>query len=307
MEEKKSNVQLFPAKVRVVPNCKLAKVTANLAEQSYSKLISGKNAEIVEKRVTKKRAEVVSTFTVSNAEGYDNSDPLTFFDYCVLSVCISEQLAGNNYTTLAIILRGLTGKTRKNANGTSVNNGIVNPDQRNAIMHSIEKMMSTIIKVDNSVVNKELGYEGEKIKKSAILPAFFETHIINGQIVEDTIYFDRLSPIFEVANQRNQIIRYDSSLLDVSNQNNTPLVISIKNYVMLRVMEIINHKMTPTITLADIFKKCRIDGTGKKYNMTREVKNVIDKFLEHLQSKGVIKSFNWKKQGTKIHGVEFTF
>ena len=81
----------------------------------------------------------------------------------------------------------------------------------------------------------------------------------------------------------------------------------MKNYVMLRVMEIIKHKMTPTITLDDIFKKCRIDSTGKKYNVKQEVKNVIDKFLAYLQQKDVIKSFSWKKQGTKIHSVSITF
>lgn len=302
MEEKKANVQLFPAKVRVVPNCKLAKITANRTEKQYDRLLDGKKFTVVEKKKSKKRDEICSTFTITNAEGYEGTDPLTFFDYCVLSVCISEQLAGNNCITAAIILRGLTGKTTGVNGGT--HNGELNKNQRAAILASVEKMMGTIIKVDNSDVNKELGYEGEKIKKSAILPAFFETHIINGQVVEDTIYFDRLSPIFEVADQRNQIIRYDSSLLDVPNQNNTPLVISIKNYVMLRVMEIIKHKMTPTITLDDIFKKCRIE---KSYEKTRQTKETIDKFLEHLQSKAVIDSFQWKKQGTKIHGVEFSF
>ncbi len=312
MSEKNSNVQLYPAKVRVVPNCKLAKITANRTEEQYTDLISGEKYSVVEKKKSKKHPKIVSDYYITNADGYDGTDPLTFFDYSVLSVCISEQLEGNPCTTAAVILRGLTGKTTGVNGGT--HNGAINPDQRAAIMESVKKLMGTIIKINLSDVNKELGYEGANSLTSTILPAFFETQTINGQPVEDTIYFYHdengnivKSPIWEVADQRNQVIRYDTALLDVPNQNNTPLVITLKNYVMLRVMEIKKHKMTPTITLEDIFKKCRIDAAGKKYNVKREVKDVVDKFFEHLQKKGVVASFSWKKQGTKIHGVEFSF
>ena len=299
------SVQLYPAKVRIVPNCKLAKISANNTVKQYGKLLDGKKFNLIEKKKHKKHGEIVSTFAITNAEGYDGTDPLTFFDYSVLSVCISEMLEGNTCTTPAVILRGLTGKTTENGNGN------LHADQRAAILASVRKMMSTIIRTDNSTVNEELGYEGEKIIEKQILPAYFETTTINGQPVEDTIYFYHdnkgnviKSPIFEVADQRNQIIRYDTELLDVPNQNNTPLVITIKNYVMLRVMEIIKHKMTPTITLDDVFKKCRITRNTEK---TRQTKETIDKFFAHLQAKGVVDSFSWKKQGTKIHGVEFTF
>ena len=305
MEEKKSNVQVYPAKVRVVPNCKLAKITANRSDAQTQKLINGKALKILEKKKNKKHGDIVSTYQIINADGYDGTDPLTFFDYSVLSVCISAQLAGNSSITAAMILRGLTGTTKSTSGGT--HNGAINPDQRNAIMASIEKLMGRIIKIDISEVNKKLDYNGATSITSTLLPAYFITKKINGQIVEDVIYFDRQSPIFEVADQRNQIIRYDTALLDVPNQNNTPLVIAIKNYVMLRLAEIKKHKMTPTITLDDIFTKCRIDTAGKKYNVKKEVKNVIDKFLAHLQQKDFIKSFAWKKQGTKLHGVEFTF
>jgi len=307
MAEKK--VQLYPAKVRVVPNCKLAKITANLTEQKFQKMLDGNNRQIVEKKKHKKKgktsSEIVSTYQIINADGYDGTDPLTFFDYSVLSVIDSAQLEGGDCITFAMILRGLTGKTTANGNGN------LHPDQRAAIFASVLKLMQTIIKIDNSQANKELGYEGAKIIHRQILSAHIETTKINGQVVEDVVCFHRdengktiKSPIFEVADQRNQIIRYDTALLDVPNQNNTPLVITLKNYVMLRVMEIKKHKMTPTITLDDIFKKCRITRNTEK---TRQIKETIDKFFAHLQAKGVVDSFSWKKQGTKIHGVEFTF
>lgn len=312
MEEKKSNVQLFPAKVRVVPNCKLAKITANLSEQKFQKMLDGNNRKILEKKKNKKHGDIVSTYQISNADGYDGSDPLTFFDYSVLSVIDSAQLEGNSCITFAMILRALTGKTRKNADGVSVNNGELNPNQRDAIFASVLKLMQTTIKIDTSDANKNLGYEGKKIIHRQILAAHIETTKINGQIIEDVVSFHKdengeiiKSPFFEVADQRNQIIRYDTELLDVPNQNNTPLVITLKNYVMLRVMEIQKHKMTPTITLADVFKKARIE--NKPNVIKLRARDYIDDFLKHLQCKGVIKSYEWTKKGNKFYGVKLTF
>ena len=296
---------LYPSKIRIVPNCKLAKVSPNLTDSQYDKAISGNPRKIREKKNHKKHGEIISTYYITNVDGYDNTDPLTSSDYDVLSVCISEIDAGNNCTTTAIILRGLTGKTTGVNGGT--HNGEVNKDQRAAILNSIKKLMSTIIKVDLTDVNKKLGYNDgkEEIITDTILPCHFKTEKINGQIVEDTIYFDRQSPIFKVAEERNQIIRYDVSLLDVPNQNNTPLVINLKNQAIIRVLECKNHKMTPTITLDDIFKKCRI--TDKPNVIKLRARQYLDDFFKHLQNKGVIKSFEWTKKGNKFYSVKFTF
>lgn len=305
MEEK--NVQLYPAKVRIVSNCKLAKVTANRTDKQYENLLSGKkNGGILEKKKNKKHGDIISTYQITNTEVYGGTDPLSFFDYSVLSICDSTIAEGNGCITFAMILRGLTGKTTENGNGN------LHTDQRAAIMESVIKLMQTTIKVDNSKVNEALGYEGEKIIIRQILSAHIETTKINGQVVEDVVYFHKdengetiKSPFFEVADQRNQIIRYDTELLDVPNQNNTPLVITLKNYVMLRVMEIKKHKMTPTLTLDDIFKKARI--TGKDNKTKSRAREYIDEFLKHLQEKSVIKSFEWTKKGNKFYGVRFTF
>ena len=296
---------VFPSKIRIVPNCKLAKLTPNHTDDEYQKMMNGGNSGVIEKRNHKKHGRVITKYTIINAEGYSNTDPLISADYDVLSVCISEIEAGNMATTPAIILRGLTGRTKAEIGGTS--NGAVNKDQRAAILNSIEKLMSTIITIDATETNKALGYNDGKaeIITDTILPCHYKTEKINGQIVDDTIIFDRQSPIFKFADQRNQIIRYDVSLLDVPNQNNTPLVINLKNQVIIRVLECKNHKMTPTITLDDIFKKCRISDKSKR--VKQSARETIDKFLTHLQSKGVIKSFEWTKKGNKFYSVKFTF
>ena len=292
---------IYPSKIRIVPNCKLVKLTSSRDAEQYAELLEGAEYRAVEKRNHKKFGKVVTKYTITNAEGYSNTDPLISADYDVLSVCISEIEEGNMATTPAIILRGLTGKVGEGGNAKP------NANQRAAILNSIEKLMSTIITIDATETNKALGYNDGKaeIITDTILPCHYKTEKINGQVVDDTIIFDRQSPIFKFADQRNQIIRYDAELLDVPNQNNTPLVIALKNYSLRRVLECIKHKMTPTLTLADIFKKCRI--TDKDNKIKQRAREYLEEFFKHLESKGVIKSFEFVKKGNKYHAVKFTF
>ena len=227
------------------------------------------------------------------------TDPLDEFDYAVLSACISEWKDDNRDTTFAIILRGLTGETREGCDSR------VYPNQRESIVNSVNKLMSTLITVDLTDVNEAFGYEGEKKLTAPILPAKYVTTIVNGQPVEDVIHFTDESPILKIAEARNQILRYDTSLLDVPNQNNTPRVITLKNYVMRRVHEIKAHKMTPTLTFADIFKKCGITDNAREAKV--DARETVKAVFDHLQAKGVIKSFTLVKKGVAIHAVTFTY
>ena len=295
------NIQIYPAKVRVVPNVKLVKSITKFDAEDYQELLGGEEAEVVEKRNHKKFGMIATTYKIMNADGYDDDSPLTEFDAAVLSACISEQKAGNVDTTSAIILRALIGKVGEDRHRLRTN-------QNNAILHSVTKLMQTIITVDLSETNEALGYNGgEKQKLHApILPCEFVTTTINGQPVTDVIHFYRESPIMQIAEARNQILRYDTDLLDVPNQNNTPLVITLKNYCMRRVAEIKAHKMTPTLTFADIFKRARISPSASrdaKYN----ARETVTALFEHLQKKGAVKSFELVKKGVAVHAVKFTF
>lgn len=295
------NVQIYPSTKRLVPNFKLVKVTQQLDQNEYKDIVTGKRtAGIVEKKKHKKKGDIVTTYTVSNVDGYDNTDPLNVFDYAVLSVCASEYDAGNRYTTTAIILRGLIGKVGKAEDGVRPR-----PEQYQAIINSLKKLMFTGIEIDLSVTNDNLKYSGNKKITSTLLPAKIVETGINGQVVDDVIYFDRESPLMEIARARKQLLTYDAALLDVPNQNNTPLVIALKNYVITRVLEIKLHNMTPTLTFSDVFEKCRIE--DKPNVIKLRVREYVIKFFEYLQNKGEIKSFEITKKKNKFYSVTFTY
>ena len=131
---------------------------------------------------------------------------------------------------------------------------------------------------------------------------------INGQLIDNAVFFTLQCPLLIISDKKSQILRYDSNLLNVPNQNNTPLVISLKNYVMRRIVEIIAHKMTPTITWDNVFRRCRIVDASRDIK-SDVCKNII-KLFESLLKEDFIKSFEPAKKfsdAKRSYGISFTF
>lgn len=290
------NVQIYPSTTRVEPNDKVTKLTFNFNAETYEELITGDGFDVIETKRHKKFGEITSSFKIRSIY----NEPLTEFDRAVLAVCTSEMCAGNLYTTPNIIYRGLTGK---------IGDSDANPSktQLSAILHSVKKLMGTKYTSKIADAFKILGYgDGDfVIKDSMILPAVIVDITVNGQRVENAIYFDRESPLWIIADAKNQVIRYDASLLNVPNQQNTPMNIMLKNYICRRVHEITLHKMAPTVTFEDIFRKTRISDASKHAKL--DARDTVEKFFEHLQTEGAVKSFEFVKRGNQIHAVKFTF
>ena len=293
------NVQITPIKKRTVTNFKIAKVLYNLNQEKYdSMVVAGRRRRVVEKRNHKKFGDLFTVYKISNADGFDNDDPLNEFDYAVFSVCISYFDAGCKCITLAILYRALTGKGKT---------AKLRPDLRDDILNSLKKLIGTIIEIDASDVNAAFKYADCDHSKhvSAILPAHFDDKIIGGNDAS-VVYFDRESPLMEIARTRKQLLKYEVSLLDAPGIRNTFMNIMLKSYVMRRVVEIKYHKkLRPILTFADIFKKCRIN------NAHREIKSrareVVVKFFEHLQAEGFIKSFEITKEGNAFYSIRFIY
>ena len=298
-------VQLTPSTMCVEPNDVFIKTVFNACRSAYKALLGGKFYNIKEKRKTQKKDAIYSKLEIQNVEGYDNDLPLNECDRAVLGVIISEYLVDNLYTTVNIIHRALIGKPGQVAI-------VPRKNQKEAIINSVIKLMSTV--VDFSGVNdslKELKYTDKNgneitLRASNLLLADIIDAKINGQEMEGVIFFKANSPLFQIADAKDQVIRYSHALLNVPNQNNTPLVIALKKYVMRRICEIKLHKnLTPTITFDDVFTRCRLGKVSR--DQEHNARKVILKFLEHLKGQKVITDFQVKKRGNAIYGVTFSF
>ncbi|MBR0288817.1 MAG: hypothetical protein IJQ82_07545, partial [Selenomonadaceae bacterium] len=222
-------VQITPSTMCVEPNDVFIKTVFNACKSAYSQLLGGKYYAVKEKRKTHKKDAVFSKLEIQNVEGYDNDSPLDEFDRAVLGVIISEYLIDNLYTTVNIIHRALIGRP-----GQGIKGFYPKKDQKKSIVDSVIKLMSTV--VDFSGVNdslKAMKYtdkDGNEItfRASNLLVADIIDAKINGQVMEGVIFFKANSPLFQIADAKDQVIRYHHAILNVPNQNNTPLVISLK-------------------------------------------------------------------------------
>jgi hypothetical protein len=308
------NKQVYPNRIRIDANDVATKSIFSLNKQQFLSMLHDTNnwRWITERNKTKKKEQIQSNFKLFNINGYINETPPDEYDRAVLSYLSSEFLKGNRYVTFQMIQRGISGKV-----GKSNVEYKLNKNQAEHIEKSVLKLMGTLYKIDADTKDayQKLNYDADKvfsskIETSALLPACIVTSTINGQEVK-AVFMDRLSPLYLNADMKNQILRFPAILLDVQGQNNTPLVVALKNYCVRRVVEIIQHKMPPTLTLNDIFEKCRnADGIRIKNTSNKDkqrARDYIDKIFAHLQDIGYIDSYEWRKTGGKFDAVTFHF
>ena len=304
LTEPKLNFQVYPSKLRVVPNDRTSKKLFNLtADDLIDWIERQKTMNFIEILQHRKFGEILSPIKLTvDDESFTISEPIDLYDLAVASVCISEKFVGNMVTTPTIIYRGLTGKIGKNHTEPS-------KDQLNDIFNSVNKLMRLQIDYNMTDLCQKVGYnDGNPFHLvSMFLPChYLKATTINGKDAS-VIYFDNESPIYLSAQiKNNQLLTYDNSLYDVPHMQNTRTIIKVKFYVLNRITEITLHKkMVPILTFTDIFDKCYLDNVDRKTKL--RVREIIVTFLEHLKSKDIVNSFELTKKGNAFHSIKFTY
>lgn len=293
--DNKSIVKVQQSLQRIVrPNDKLAAVVANLSAEEHAAMIEG-NAYFDAVDATRKRKEYYTRFWLENVGENCNLECLNEFDKDVLTACISFSEGGFDTVSVGMILRLMTGSENRHAS----------PEQRAAILASVDKMMCIQIRVDMSATCKKYRDRVSKAEiVSPILPCKRASARINGQQV-DVIRFLDESPLMTVARAKRQVLTFDVEALKVPGLNNTPRVVTIKFYVVERVHEIIANKMTPTITYNDVLNHCGLSGASKRQR--QEARKVIQTVIEHMKRTNTISEWHKCKKGDKYHGIKFVY
>lgn len=279
----------------ISPNDKLTKTLFSLpADEYYDAIQKGISIAVTE---IISRGKKIQTHFKLNGGGFATlKRPLNEFDRAIFDICNSAREEGFFGLTRDSLFRALTGSGHRSPR----------PNQAAAIIESLKRLM-TVIEIDFSQTRDKIPkYNSVKPKLiSPILPCIIlDNVLVNGQLTS-LIKFTDESPLITIARAKKQIITSPISLRDITNQNNTPLVIMIKSYVIRRVLEIILHNMTPSITFADVFKHCElIDATRKQ---KQDARNIILGVMENLKSEGIIKSFEFTKKGDTFYSVTITF
>lgn len=292
------SVSVVPIKSLTATNDKLSKVLFSRSHDQYRDILEY-GGEILEKTLPK-LGEIITPYWLELIDEYTDKTPLNMFDKVILTVCSSELLAGNKFSTPNIIYRHITGKDKSD-------NFEAPSPIKEAILLSIRKMMCTQITVDMTEACKHLHYnKGEALKITApILPCQYATGVfINGQKIGTVIEFYKESPLLTVARAKNnQLLTFEPKLLDVPNQNNSGSNISVRHYVIQRVLEIKHHNLMPRITFKDVFEKCNLTNATKKQKFLAR-SSIIDIF-RFLKMGNDIASFTIQKVGNQIQAVDF--
>lgn len=303
MADFKTNFQIYPAKQLIVPNDRISKKLFNLTlADLYDWIAKQKSIDFLEIQRHKKFGEIISPIQLFvDDETFTISEPLDQFHCAVLCAGISELYFGNHQTTPAIIYRAITGKVGDNDANPSKN-------QLADILSAFELLMRLQMKYDMSNYCQMTGCnDGKPITLiSSLLPCrMLKSSTANGKDTSVIELFGESPLLLSAQLKNNQLLTYDNSLLNVRNMNNSRMNIAAKHYGMRRVQESSLHRqMSSTITLPDYFNKLRIENAHAQ--VKKDAREVLVTFFEHLQAKGVIKSFELTKKGNAFDALHFT-
>lgn len=279
----------------VSPNDKLTKILFSLSADEYFDALQ-KGISIAVNETTFRGKKIQTHFTLNGGGLAALKRPLNEYDRAIFDVYNSARIANFIGITRDSLFRALTGSGHRSPR----------PNQANAILESLERLM-TVIKIDFSQTRDKMPKYNSVPAQiiSPIMPCrILNNVLVNGQLTS-IIKFTDESPLMTIARTKKQIITYSVNLRDITGQNNTTLVIMIKSYLIRRVLEIIAHNMTPTITFDDLFKHCELFNSNRFQQ--RDARKIVLSVMNNLQSDGIIKSFKTIKKDGSYYGVTITF
>ena len=278
-------------------NDKLTKTVFSLSPEEYFDVLKNGRSVAVTEIIS--RGKKIQTHFILNGGGIATfKRPLNEYDRAIFDVCNSAQVANFIGITRDSLFRALVGGKNNNSRPT--------PSQAVAIFESLKRLM-TVIEIDFSLTRDKMPKYKDVPDKiiSPILPCRILHNVLFNGNRTTLIRFTDESPLMKIARVKKQIITSPVSLRDIINQNNTPLVIMIKSYVIRRVLEIIAHNMTPTITFDDLFKHCELSNPSRWQK--QDARKIVLSVMNNLQSKDVIKSFELTKKGDSYYSISITF
>lgn len=290
------------AKQFVVPNDKITKTVFSLNSEEFSRLINGgKICTISERKKGKKNnGRAVQTIITLKIAGNITAEvvkicsaPFDAFDRAVFSAAVSELVAGNNTTSISAIYRLMHGKA---AGG----NYRLKDKQAQEILHSLNKLSALRIVANLDEICKNFRYNGGNpfsVDKPILPCRIYEGKFLGKHTT--LIEFTDESPLLTIAKlKNNQLLTFDSKLLTEANRRFNRRTMAVKFYTLIRVCEIKLHNLTPIITVADIFEKCRIN-VDIRHERKAHCLDAIVFLLELLKSENFIENYTLKKDTQK--------
>ena len=294
LEEKKVQIQRRIKKL-VVPCDKLTNGLFNFPPEEYADIITNRDKCGCLEDV-KRGKRIITPYWLELVGEYESLLPPNPFDREVLFACISAYEQGYQVITFSMVLDTLTGGVEKYR---------VHKEQYAAIRDAFNKLMSLRIEIDLEPLLKafpkyKANHTGEMRLVGTLLPCKYVEGKINGQKTLTVKLLDE-SPLMTVAKIKRQILDYDADALAIAEQNNTPTVITLKNWLLRRI-KLIDHGLNSSILLDSLYAECGLADAAdsSKFNARKAISDILSAF----KAEGVIRDFEIERQGRYYRAIK---
>ena len=229
----------------------------------------------------------------------ENEQRLTPYDREIHNAVSTLCAAGNEYINPQMIFQVLSGNTGQRAK--------ISNEAREKILRSIDKMRYTEIEID-AAEEVQVGWNKKATYKGALIPSErVEVVKLNGQETVDSIHLFRNPPLYDYANNKNQIDRVDIKMLNAP-VSNTPENIELKGYLMrqISIMKNPHSNLKAVIRYDTLFEYLGIEAPNKDAlkHKQKEIRDKTKKFLDFWLKEGFIKNYSEEKEGRVIAKIK---
>ena len=251
----------------------------------------------MERRGSKKQ---ITTIASIDFDKLDNSvqirakKELTAYDREVHDAIITLFIDGSNeYITPQMIYQVMTGNP----------NAYLEKKQAEAISDSITKFMYSRVVIDASEEAKLYGFDNFKYDGN-LISGERVTATLNGNVLE-CLRILRPPILYEYANKKNQIGRFDLKLLNTP-INKTEEIITLQGYLYRRILSMKGStSLSKTIVYDTVFNQIKVTAASdgalrkKKSKVRGQVKTILDYWKQEQFILGYVEN----KRGTSIYSV----
>ena len=273
--------------------------TDKVSNLAFSNELTGGHIQqlAMERRGSKKQITTLASINFDNLNGsvqIKGRKELTAYDREVHDAIITLFVdGGNEYITPQMIYQVMTGNP----------DAYLEKKQAEAISDSITKCMYSRLIIDASEEAKAYGFDSFKYDGS-LISGERVTASLNGTVVE-CLRILRTPVLYEYANKKNQIGRFDIKLLN-SPINKTEEIITLQGYLYRRILSMKSSpNLSKTIVYDTVYSQIEVkaasDGALRKKKS--KVRDHVKKILDYWKQEEFIAGYVENKRGTRIHSV----
>lgn len=273
--------------------------TDKVTLRAFENKLTGRQMQKVgmERRGRKKQINTLASIDFEKLNGsvqIKSRRELTAYDREVHDAIITLYVdGGNEYITPQMIYQVMTGNP----------DAYLNPKQAEAISESITKCMYGRLVIDASEEAKAYGFDSFKYDGN-LISGERVTATLNGTVAE-CLRILRPPVLYEYANKKNQIGRFDIKLLN-SPINKTEEIITLQGYLYRRILSMKgSSNLSKTIVYDTVYNQIEVtaasDGALRKKKS--KVRDQVKKILDYWKQEDFIAGYVENKRGTTIYSV----